>query len=409
MRRAAAEDVGTLLKLARMVYFINLPPDERIIGQKIAQSRECFTRVAAYGSDERTEGQIGAVVAGLASDHSDLFMFCVEHSESGGVIGTSQIKARMGGPGNPNYSFKVSSREFKSKSLGVGTTHLIARLFEDVTGPTEVGGLIIQPSFRGHKSKPGRFLSFVRFHFIGLHRPLFAERILAEMMASVSSDGDNLFWDHIGRKFIPVKYSEADRFCQHNRKFIDELMPKDDLYLSLLPLDVLNQVAQVSPETVPARRLLEKLGFEYKGHIDPFDGGPHLEAVAEKVTLVKATRRTTVGGVASDSKRSSYAIVSTMDDDGEFRAISDWVQVDSSGRVCLTREQLEGLSVEAGQDVGITTMDGERGGPAGAGSVKGKKGKANAGVRAASAATPSPEPVESVPARKGRSKKKAGV
>lgn len=409
MRRSKPEDVGTLLKLARMVYFINLPPDERIIGQKIAQSRECFTRVAAYGSDERTESDGAAAPAGFASDGSDVFMFSVEDSESGGVIGTSQIKARMGGPGNPNYSFRVSPREFRSRSLGVGTTHLVARLFEDVGGPTEVGGLIIQPSFRGHKGKPGRFLSFVRFHFIGMHRKLFADRLLAEMMATVSSDGDNLFWDHIGRKFIPVKYSEADRFCQHNRTFIDELMPKDDLYLSLLPLDVLNQVAQVSPETVPARRLLEKLGFEYKGFIDPFDGGPHLEAVTDRVTLVKATRTTTVGAMATESKRSTYAIVSTMDSDGEFRAISDWVQVDSGGRVCLTREQTEGLAVEAGHGLGITVIEGERGGPAAVGTGKGSKGKGNAGTASGGSMPPSLAAVENLPARTGRSKKKSGV
>lgn len=367
LRRTRAEDVGTLLKLARMVYFINLPPDERIIREKVAHSRDCFGRIMAQGSGGGSASHRGdeeaSSVSGYASDESDVFMFTIE-DERGGVLGTSQIKARMGGPGNPNYSFRVSSREFHSKSLGVGTTHLIARLHEDTTGPTEVGGLIIQPSYRGNKGKPGRFLSFARFHFIGLHRGLFGGRILAEMMARVSSDGDNLFWDHIGRKFIPVKYSEADRFCQHNRKFIDELLPKDDLYLSLLPLEVLNQVGQVSPETAPARRLLEKLGFEYKGFIDPFDGGPHLEAATDKVDLVRTTRRTTVGPGATESKRTTYAIVSTMDNDGEFRAISDWVQVDGSGRVCLTREQAEVLGGEGGREVGVTPIPGERGGPA---------------------------------------------
>lgn len=382
MRRSRAEDVGTLLKLARMVYFINLPPDERIIAQKIAASRECFERVAGQGSSERAGPGGPTSLSGFASDGSDLFMFSIEDSESGGVIGTSQIKARMGGPGNPNYSFRVSQREFRSKSLGFGTTHLIARLHEDATGPTEVGGLIIQPSYRGHRSKPGRFLSFVRFHFIGLHRPLFGDRLLAEMMARVSNDGDNLFWDHIGRRFIPVKYSEADRFCQHNRRFIDELMPKDDLYLTLLPLDVLNQVAQVSPDTAPARRLLEKLGFEYKGFIDPFDGGPHLEAVTSDVPLVKATTRTTVAGAAVDSKRTTYAMVSAMDDDGEFRAISDWVQVDGSGRVCLTREQIKALRVDSEQEVGFTPMAGERGGPMDVGAASNGKRAATSGKAA---------------------------
>ncbi|MCA9289416.1 MAG: arginine N-succinyltransferase, partial [Phycisphaerales bacterium] len=289
-------------------------------------------------------------------DESDVFMFSIEDTDNGGVVGTSQIKAQMGGPGNPNYAFKVFQREFRSASLGFGTTHLVARLHEDTTGPTEVGGLIIQPSYRGHRDKPGRLLSFVRFHFIGLHRSLFGDRLLAEMMAPVSNAGDNVFWDHIGRKFIPVKYSEADRFCQHNRRFIDELLPKEDIYLSLLPLDVLNTVAQVSSETVPARRLLERLGFAYKGFIDPFDGGPHLEAVAGDVPLVRDTRWTTVAGTAPESKRTTSAIVSVTDGDAEFRAILQPVQIDSGGRVLLAPEHLEALRVEKGDTVGITPL-----------------------------------------------------
>ncbi len=178
-------------------------------------------------------------------------MFTMEDVESGGVVGTCQIKARMGGPGNPNFAFKLEERKFRSDSLNFGTTHTIAKLHRDESGPTEVGGLILSPSVRGGRLKPGRLLSFVRFHFIGLYRQLFADRILAEMMAQVSSEGDNVFWDAIGRKFIPVRYSEADRFCQHNRQFIEELLPADEIYLTLLPLEVLNTVGQVSRETVP--------------------------------------------------------------------------------------------------------------------------------------------------------------
>ena len=377
------EDVGTLLKLARMVYFINLPPDERILEQKVAQSRECFLRLAMEEAAARSSDGARRGLSGYASDASDMFMFSIEDPESGGVVGTSQVKARMGGPGNPNYSFRLTRREFHSRSLGVGTTHLIARLYEDESGPTEVGGLILAPSLRGHRAKPGRFLAFVRFHFIGLHRAAFADRILAEMMARVSSEGDNLFWDHIGRKFIPVRYSEADRFCQHNRTFIDELMPKDDLYLSLLPLEVLNQVGQVGPETAPARRLLEKLGFEYKGFIDPFDGGPHLEAVTDHVPLVRDTRWTTVGGTATESKRSTFGIVSVLDEGGEFLAINDWVQVDSAGRVCLTEAQKRALQAQSGAEVGITPMPGERGGPAGVGEQRKRSGRGGEAAGAA--------------------------
>ena len=215
IRQAKPDDVTTLVKLARMVYFINLPPDDRLIHDKIAQSRRSFVR-AAGGRPEESEARGGrrkraaghASVAQMDQD-SEVFVFVLEDTEAGGVIGTSQIRARQGGPGNPNWSLELVEKKFSSPTLGFGTTHTAARLHGDESGPTEIGGLILSPSHRGHRARPGRFLSFVRFHFIGLFRQLFAERVLAEMMAPVTHDGDNLFWDHVGRKFIPVKYAEA--------------------------------------------------------------------------------------------------------------------------------------------------------------------------------------------------------
>lgn len=358
IRQSKAEDAATLLKLARMVFFINLPPDEKIIDGKIAYSRDCFRKAAGFDPSSREDlpgsGGIGGYVATQAD--ADLFMFTMEDTETGGVIGTSQIRARMGGPGNPNYSFKVLHRQFRSESLGFGTSHLVVRMHEDESGPTEIGGLILQPSFRGHKDKPGKFLSLVRFHFVALHRKLFADRILAEMMGQITSAGDNLFWDHIGRKFIPVTYAEADRFCQHNRRFIDELFPKDDLYLTLLPLEVLNGVAQTAKETIPARKLLEKLGFRYKNFIDPFDGGPHLEADTDDISIVRNTRTAPFGGTLS-GKPTHRGFISTLLGDGQFRAVDTEFALDKQGRVLTSSEAMEQLHVEQGASVGYTPVD----------------------------------------------------
>jgi arginine N-succinyltransferase len=363
IRQSKAEDTGTLLKLARMVYFINLPPDERLIASKIQQSRECFRYAATVAGDqtdasEAEEQSHRRGITGLAHAESDVFMFTILDKSSGGVVGTSQIRSHMGGPGNPNYSLKVFSREFRSSNLGIGTTHLLARLHADESGPSEIGGLIIQPAFRGHKERPGRFLSWVRFHFIGLRRSLFASKIIAEMAPTVTSDGDNLFWDSIGRKFIPVKYVEADRFCQHNRKFIDELYPKDDIYLTLLPLEVLNQVGQVGHETIPARRMLEKLGFQYRNYIDPFDGGPHLEAATDRISLVRETKATTFAEpLGSKIQPTHRGIVSVFDTDGDFRAVECDLAFDKQGRLSIPKRELDALEASRGGACGVTPFE----------------------------------------------------
>src|SRR3954468_19177883 len=107
IRQSKPDDVPTLLKLARMVYFINLPPDDRIIAEKIEHSQRCFKKIAA-GAPPAPQGKKGrrnGVGTGWSSSEqdSDMFMFTIE-DESGGVIGTSQVRARQGGAGNPNWA-----------------------------------------------------------------------------------------------------------------------------------------------------------------------------------------------------------------------------------------------------------------------------------------------------------------
>lgn len=354
IRQSKPEDVSTLLKLARTVYFINLPPNEQLISAKIEQSAACFRRVAGLTDPSKARRRPKHPPVGGYDFETDLFMFSIVDRESGQVVGTSQLVSHMGGPGNPNWGMRVSEKKFHSESLRFGTTHTVAQLFGDESGPTEVGGLILDPGFRGHRRRPGRFISFVRFHFIGLERRTFADRVLAEMMGPITSEGDNVFWDAFGRKFIPVKYAEADRFCQHNRKFISELLPKEEIYLTLLPLEVINNVGVVPRETQPARRLLENLGFRYRNVIDCFDGGPHLDAPTDEIPLVAATRRLP-GRVTDDGACTVPAIVSVLTREGDYRAIETWVDL-APDSVGLAPADFEALEAEAGATLGVTPL-----------------------------------------------------
>ncbi len=428
IRRAKLDDTSTLVKLAKMVHFINLPPDREIIGNKINQSRAAFAKAAGaavephpdlampkmkpgptgvrqslanrlapdvgdppeelrpasthgpkYGSTKGPGGKttrhsspplsaerkaagphpapIPAVnAAGLSSAKSDIFMFILEDTETQACLGTSQILAHMGGPGNPNLSFKLSRKEFFSQSLQFGSTHIVATLYLDESGPSELGGLILQPSYRSHKAKLGRLLSLVRFHFIALHRPLFSERLIAEMMAPISPDGQNVLWEFLGRRFINLTYAEADRFCQYSREFMLALLPREEIYLTLLPPEARAVIGEVGPETLPARRMLEKIGFRYKDFVDPFDGGPHLEAHTGEIKLVKDTRLLPLGEPINPSAATRSGIVSRLDPDGEFRAAHvDFT--DTASTVRLSRESMKLLAVEPGMPVGFTPME----------------------------------------------------
>jgi len=363
IRRAKIEDVDTLLKLSKMVHFINLPPDREIITEKILRSRDCFKHVARGEplDDDPKPARGGAgngPGGGLKKTLSEtkLFMFTLEDTETGAVLGSSQLVSSMGGPGNPNVSFKLTERSFYSESLHTGVTHKVATLNLDESSPTEIGGLILQPAYRAHKARLGRLLSFVRFHFMGVYREHFADHVLAEMMAPISDSGDNEFWDAFGRRFINLSYDEADRFCQYSREFMFTLLPRDDIYLTLLPAKARRGVGQVGKDTAPARRMLEKLGFRYEGVIDPFDGGPHLHASTDDIPLVRATRRVTLGKAAAPSACKGLAILSSLDTEGSYLAVQSPL-VERSGRVSIPKDTMAALGVGEGDEVALTVID----------------------------------------------------
>jgi arginine N-succinyltransferase len=404
IRRPKTDDASTLLKLAKMVHFINLPPDRDVISSKIMTSRACFAKAAGalvdiapdsappkmkpgptgvkagvakrlVGTPAIANGHAGTVpggasgsagageshgggasAEGLSHSKSDMFMFVLEDTETRSCLGTSQIIAHMGGPGNPNLSFKLSRKEFFSTSLQFGATHIVAKLFLDESGPSELGGLILQPSYRNHKAKLGRLLSLVRFHFIALHRALFSDRLIAELMAPISPDGQNLLWEYLGRRFINLTYTEADRFCQYSREFMLTLLPREEIYLTLLPPEARVVVGEVGPETLPARRMLEKLGFRYKDFVDPFDGGPHLEAQTGDIKLIRDTRSATAGEPIASSSAASRGIVSHLRSDGEFFAcFAEFTQERGAAR--LTRDTMNLLEIEPGATIGVTPME----------------------------------------------------
>jgi arginine N-succinyltransferase len=226
----------------------------------------------------------------------------------------------------------------------------------DETGPTEIGGLILQPAFRGHALRLGAFLSFVRFHFIAQHRERFASRIIAEMMGRISPDGVSLLWEYLGRRFVPLSYSEADRFCQYSREFMMSLLPREAIYLSLLPPEARSVIGEVHAETVPARRLLERIGFASRAFIDPFDGGPVLEADTESLELVRSTAHAPFAGTAPESRCKQRGMVSVLHPDGTFLAVATAFDGGEPG-VKLPAEASKTLRLEKGVRLAFTPAE----------------------------------------------------
>jgi len=191
-----------------------------------------------------------------------------------------------------------------------------------------------------------------------MKRRCFKNHVLSELMPPLTEDGESVLWEAVGRRFTNLSYPEADKLSRRNKEFVTSLFPKGDIYTSLLPGEVRDAIGKVGEATEPVKHMLERIGFRWKQHIDPFDGGPHYWADTDKITSVSSTRKAKVS--RKDPQKSTkddgtLALVSSFDRE-EFRSAQVMVEV-SRGLVALSKRTQKLLNVEAGDAVYITPLE----------------------------------------------------
>ncbi|MEN9722314.1 MAG: arginine N-succinyltransferase [Pseudomonadota bacterium] len=309
LREIQERDLDALERLAQIPGFINLQNDRDFLMEKIQRSARSFR---------------GSPKAGAKVDDSK-YVFVAEDLTSGQVIGTSMIAAQHGTVDEPHFYFEVGHEEKYSKSIGTGFIHGTLKLRYDTNGPSEIGGLVIDPMFRNSEARLGRQISFVRFLFLALNRERFKRNLLAELLPPLNKKGQSPLWEAIGRRFTSMDYWEADRLCQQDKEFIFSLFPAGKIYTTFLPPEARTSIGKVGKDTEPVLHMLNKIGFRYRNQVDPFDGGPHLWAKRDELEPVQKTRKLRFGGVteASAGEVVEAGLMTPLSDEqGSFRAMS---------------------------------------------------------------------------------------
>lgn len=283
VRDVAPEDLDGLARAAEHLDSVNLPDDRDALKAIIERSRRSFS------SELPVEDRC--------------FVFVAVDAARGELVGTSMVFAQHGSRRAPHVYFDVLEEERYSETLDRHFVHQILRIGYNYKGLTEIGGLVVRPEFRRSPERIGRTLSSIRFMYIALHRALFLDDVLSELMPPLEPDGTSLLWEALGRKFTGLSYQEADRLSQDNKEFIRALFPQDPLYVSLLPAHVQRLVGQVGPDTKGVERMLREIGFSYAHRIDPFDGGPHFQAKTDAISLIRRTRAVRAAAVRGGGAR----------------------------------------------------------------------------------------------------------
>jgi arginine N-succinyltransferase len=347
IRDARAADLDGLHAVAKYLDSVNLPDDRDRLRSLIAASEESFAARSEV-ADRR-------------------FLFVLTDLASERVLGTSMVFAQHGSRRAPHVYFDVLSEERYSETLDRHFDHRILRIGYNYNGVTEIGGLVLLPEFRAHPARLGMLLSAVRFMYLALHRSIFRDEVLSELMPPLEPDGTSRLWEALGRKFTGLSYQQADRLSHENKEFIRALFPEVSLYATLLPLEVQSVIGQVGPETKGVEVMLRRIGFEYAHRIDPFDGGPHFRAHIDNVTLVRLTRRLHVTDLGLETEPRTHFLIAAegnaaSPDRCRFRAIST-MAVAGHDAIALSATDRELLSADIGTEVACLPIEAPRAAP----------------------------------------------
>src|SRR5687768_15722840 len=183
-------DEPQLLALARHLNSVNLPDDPGRIAEIVN---------LAHGSWS------GAVEKPTERE----YVFALVDHEQERIVGTSMILAQLGRRGAPYIYFDVMDEEKYSATIDKHFHHKVLRIGYSYNGPTEIGGLVLDPTYRKSSARLGLMISYVRFMYLAIHRELFQDEVLAELMPPLEPDGTSHLWEALGRRFTDMSYADA--------------------------------------------------------------------------------------------------------------------------------------------------------------------------------------------------------
>ena len=281
--------------------FTSLPVDDTQLKDKIERAEKSFAKNINKPLDES-------------------YLFVLEDSKTGQVIGTTAIEAAVG-LSVPLYHYHLGKTVHHSPTLNVYNTVDILSMCNDYTGCSEICTLFLRENSR--VGLTGRFLSRARFLFMAQHSERFADTVIAEMRGVSDDDGHSPFWQWLQDHFFSIEFPQADHLVGLGDKvFISELMPKYPIYVNLLSKKAQAVIGHVHDKTKPALKLLEKEGFEHRGYVDLFDAGPTVEAKLGNIRSVRESQvcPITIGELEHISERNSDTLAVCNQGISEFRA-----------------------------------------------------------------------------------------
>ena len=335
MRPVRREDLDQVFALASQSGggMTNLPADKDALRARIEFSCKSFEADADEPGGE-------------------VYMMALE--EDGKVIGTSAVFSAVGlDHGFVNY--RINKTVHASKQLKKRIERRLLVPTHDFTGCGEVGSLFLSPDARGGGF--GKFLSRARYLFIAQHRGLVADPVCAELRGWRGPNGEQPFWDAIGKPFFDMEFEAADiANAAMGNQFIADLMPRHPIYVALLPPAARDILGRPHDSAIPAFNMLLKEGFSFRGYIDVFDGGPLVDAPIDDIKTVRESRLRRIADIADDKDNPADApeLLIAAGRLSTFR-VTRAAAVSKGDDLVIGKEAAQALNVQKGDDVRVVS------------------------------------------------------
>ena len=271
IQSVSTKDYPALKKLAKKYALLNLPSSPSLLKKKIEQSEKSFSETLPPKNRN--------------------FLFVLKTQE-GELIGSSQVSAQSATKSAPSYSLKIfhpPSPLRRQKSKLKKTPFLKLKIITD--GPSYLGGLVLEKKYRGHPLKAGKQISLIRFLWAGMRPQVFKDVFHAEVAPFLNKQGKNPFFEEFIFPRIGLSMKEIDYLTLTDKEKLFSSYPKEKLFLSDLPLSVRKTLGKPGPLSQKAEGLLRQQNFSFAKEVDPFDGGPYLQAKKEHIPLIQHTKK----------------------------------------------------------------------------------------------------------------------
>ncbi|WP_282008443.1 arginine N-succinyltransferase [Brevundimonas aveniformis] len=276
------------------------------------------------------------------------YVLMMEETDTGQVVGLAGVKAAVGLK-RPFASFRrmTFSHYHVSEEAGSHRNDQPALVFvNECRGWTEVGSLFLKPESR--VGGAGALLSRSRYLLIGTRPELFNNMVLAELRGRFDAQGKSPFWEHVTSKFFGMDFESADELSgKGDGQFIFDLAPHHPLYESLMHRDAQAAIGQVFEEGKPAKKLLEREGFQANGLVDVFDAGPTMACQRDAIRTVREARMTRAIVTAEVEGDPHLLSTTGLMNFRATRAIAEPVE----GGIEISLETAEALKIKDGDPV----------------------------------------------------------